>query len=377
MDIRWYFSLDNDEKSCLLKSKIITKNNLIVYQQCKIKGNVCRRYTLFEDYISFWNYYLGQPPELQTFNEICLENQLQKMRFDLDMKGITDEKVGNEMVEQVMVASNNFFKELKMELKMEKDWIVFTSHGKTKLSYHLIIDNYCFQDCSSVQYVYNQICKELPTEIIEKYLDNSIYSKNHSLRIYGNSKIDEIERIKQWNPSFTFKSKKIKTKLEIEEEKNELLEDYSILQAGLVTCTENCKVIKITIPKNEVELGELEQETVDKALELLKTIDEEGILKFYKIEGNFICLKKDKSYHCPTCEKTHESENPYLLLVGDTILFNCRRNQKNFVLGKGIKVEKKTIEIEEDRDMDDNRQMRKLMGQVSVIPSIQPSLSTG
>lgn len=365
MNIRWFHHLDKEDRSCLLKSKIITKNNLIVYQQYQTKNGISRRYCVFEDYIDFWTYYLKQPIEMQTFNEVVLENQLQKMRFDLDMKKITDEKFGDSIMGKVIEATNNYFMELNIKLRINKDWIIFTSHGKNKLSYHLIVNNYCFQDCNSVQYLYNQICKQLPEEIVKNYLDGSIYSKNHSLRIYGNSKIDELERTKQWNSSFNFENKKIKTKLKIEEENNELLEDYSILQAGLITCTENCKVIKITIPKNEIELSEVDEETVNKAIELLKTIDEEEILKFYKLDGNFICLKKDKPYYCPTCERTHESENPYLLLVGDTILFNCRRNEKNFVLGKGIKIEKK-IKIEEDEiNINDNRKARNLMSLLS------------
>jgi len=203
-------------------------------------------------------------------------------------------------------------------------------------------------------------------------LDSSIYTKNHPLRIYGCYKADDKEdRIKQWNSSFIFQNKKIKTKLELEDNPTDLLEDYAILQASLITFTEHCKVIKISIPKNNIVLEEANEETVVKAMELFKTIDKEEIFDLAKVDGNFICLKRKTAktpYYCPVCEHNHENENPYLLIVGDNILFNCRRNERHFILGKGVVMGEKKIEIEKEDDYFENAmKMRRRMGGLSGI----------
>lgn len=349
MSIHWYNRLEAETGPCLLKSKLISSKQLIVAQQYGKKNDFSYRYAAFENYIDFWQYYLKQDEKNQTFNEVTLGNQNQKMRFDLDMKGVTDEKIGQQVVEKVMIATNNFFEELDIKLKMKKNWIVFSSHGKNKLSYHLIVDKYHFVDCQTVQYVYKQICKNLPQDIIDKYLDSSIYTKKHPLRIYGNFKVED-ERIKQWNPDFMFKGEKIKTKLTIEKENDDLFEDYAILQAGLITETSNCKVIKLALPSEPRIETEVANETIEKAMKLLRSIDPDEILQLAEVKGNIICLRKTKPYYCPVCERNHDNENPFLLLIGDSILFSCRRNEKKHLLGKGVELEAKIKKPEADED---------------------------
>ena len=118
-NIRWFNCLYSDDKPCLLKSKLITSKNLIVSLQYKINDNYSYKYTSFEDYIHFWQYYLSLSPSQQTFNEITMENQLQKLRFDLDMKNVTDRKIGDKVIEEIILATNKFFLDLNVKLKLE------------------------------------------------------------------------------------------------------------------------------------------------------------------------------------------------------------------------------------------------------------------
>jgi len=53
------------------------------------------------------------------------------------------------------------------------------------------------------------------------------------------------------------------------------------------------------------------------------------------VKGSIISLKRLKPSFCKICERVHEHENPYLLVIDDNVYFYCRRNtDKNLPLGK-------------------------------------------
>ena len=202
----WFPKLKaNDEGSGLLGTHLDLSKDLIIGWQSLLKnGKITYKYRAFENHMDFWDFCDVQLENKKTFNEVVLGARKQKLKFDLDLQDITDKKKGQKIFTKILGATIEFFKELNYPLNLEKDIIVFTSHGSEKLSYHIIIDNYCFANSDIVKYVAQEITKPFIADFPNGWIDFGIYDKNHPFRIYGSYKAGN-KRIKSWNESYKYK----------------------------------------------------------------------------------------------------------------------------------------------------------------------------
>lgn len=321
----WYSDLLSD--TGLLSSYVNVSKDLIIARQSKKNDKNIYEYRAFRNLAQFWNFYLGEPDYAKTFNEVTLASRIQKLRFDLDLEGISDKKIGSKLLNYVIGGTLEYFKTLNVNLDLEKDFIIFTSHGSEKLSYHIIIDNYAFKGSKVAKFVAGQIAKDIPKKY-KKWIDLGVCDANHPLRIYGSHKWGN-SRVKIWNQSFRYTGKIYKTKLEIDETDDEMdiniIEDYAILRAGLITCTGHCKVLDVETKTYDVSNIEVTEEHVQEALKLLENLDYGDAFDYYKSSGNFINLIRRRPSEC-YCGGYHESQNPYLLITDSGIYFCCRRS---------------------------------------------------
>ena len=339
----WFPKLKaNDEDTGLLGTHLnLSKDLIIGWQGLRKNPNTGKndkktyKYRAFENHMEFWNFYNQQSKNQKTFNEVVLGARKQKLRFDLDLEGVTDRQIGRKLFTDILEATIEFFKVLGYPLDLKRDIIVFTSHGSEKLSYHVIIDNYCFGNSDIVKYVAQQITEPFVNEISNKWIDFGIYDKNHPFRIYGNYKAGS-DRIKSWNQTYKYGGKTYVTKLDLGDPDpdldQDLIEDYAILQASLITCTDHCTLIPISLPEREYPDVELEDEHIQYAMELLSNMEDGDAFELLNVEGNFINLKRLRPTNC-YCGGYHESQNPYIFFTGENILFGCRRSKSKLNLG--------------------------------------------
>jgi hypothetical protein len=225
--------------------------------------------------------------------------------------------------------------------------LVYNSSVKDKLSYHIIVTNYYLCNNDESKCFYDKIMERLD-EKYRKFVDPAVYSTVQQFRIVGCSKYKKnnfkiIDESLSENLDLLFKdeihlfsnSKNLNSKnLNKEEEFKKKI----LFKASLISMTnEDCvKLEGYSVKKeknNFMEKGCSDEKDVEKALDLLNEKYDKIFKPMDKKEkdGNYlITLKRRKPSYCERCKRTHESENAYMLIVGEfkTVILDCRRNDK-------------------------------------------------
>jgi hypothetical protein len=312
----WYYKLSGDNRGLLDRNPDVYRKIIV----CKTtpKG---RMYTLFDTYIHFYNFYNPLPDK--TFHEIILGDYNQKAHFDLDMpKNVDHQKVLDETVSAIVAVYRDKF---TINLSLEKDILVFSSHGTEKYSYHIIIDNYRHQNNLETKYIYDLVCEIVGANSV--YIDRAVYNAKQSFRILGSHK-DESDRTKIFNYTWTYKNTIVKTVVNEDPE----IKDLELLRRSLISETSDTEMLPVLYVPEEKVFMPVTFDSV-KLVEILKAYN--PIFQIASQNGSLVTLKKEKSWECKMCNKTHDSENPYLTVSSNGMVwFHCRRSGDKELIGK-------------------------------------------
>jgi hypothetical protein len=362
LGVDWYFSLISKDGKRSLFSDIprnSLQNKLLIcwdfydhnYQK-KLK-----LYSCFNNFIEYALFYFKIPKLARSFYEIILGEYLQKPHFDIDVECSSEDRTHEKILNDLI----NVLLEMIPTLKIEKDICIYTSHSnvnysnpnnlgdipererKIKRSYHVIVNGYCHANNREAKGFYYKVMEKLPKEY-EKWIDRAVYSKTQQFRLLGCSKNGE-ERFKTLSEEFYFNGILVKHQIdsddidlksedEIEQKRKFLI----YLEESLIGArTGNCKILpSYEIPEKQNfkrQDGDMDPEIAMEALNLLaKSVgmscsDKSFPYKFDNIAGPFVILKRLKPSKCRICMRTHQHQNPYLLVVPDNlnVFFHCRR----------------------------------------------------
>lgn len=353
---------------CLITNQIIGYNELIVCFQGdyeKYKQPIQKEAKLFSMYPSFIDFLYAtnvfgckqstdeyKPHDFEKYNqnnfyEVVLTGRQQKMRFDIDIKSSTPnfdyiyQRHEKLVLYPVIYALKRVMKSCYgVELNLCKDVVVFSSHDPAvKISYHIIMDNYCLNNERECKQLYNIVIKNLPqltckigkiAEVLPQYIDHSVYGANQQFRMFLSQKYNS-GRIKQFVPYWSYGKKKILYDFEepVENTKHLIIMIYraSLLSWVKERCRELPALSSFPVlrPVSENPAVELtEQQIQDGIRKIDPTIFQVGEVK----EG-IINLRRTRPSHCKTCNRIHEVENPFIFLKDGLWHINCRRNDKN------------------------------------------------
>ena len=332
---------------------------------CAITRSDTHIFALFPSYVSFAKFHLALPETKRCFFEIILGDHAQKPHFDIE---IEPEKLPGISLEDMAIFADNLldkfletmiplFEELyQVELNLETDLLIFTSHGPKKRSFHVIIDNYSHNNNREAKAFYKEVLKKLPEELCP-FIDEAVYSKKQQFRVVGSQKKDS-GRIKVLLSTWKYQDRIIDYKYR-EEPRNPGHRFVLLLEASLVSYPSNCKPLtNLLVEEDEKkqtswdqEGDDLHPETIKAALNLLgskagvTSADPRFPYSVRGVMGTLILLKRESPSKCRICKekngepKVHEHENPYILVVTDDnkirhVYFDCRRaDGKKLYLG--------------------------------------------
>jgi hypothetical protein len=357
---KWFFHLkkDNDGLLKYIREEDLHNRFIIVN-----KTNNLRLYTDFENYIDYINFINKIPEERRCCDEVIIENRFQKMRFDIDAKKSeinNIQKLLDSLIDSIIFVMNN----KNITIDVEKDIIICSSNNDEKWSYHLIIDNYYCENEFEAKEWYNQIINLIDYDY-HKFVDHSIYSSNHTLRILGCTKENE-NRKKIFIDKWIYHDKTIQYKYRVKV-KNKNMEFHLQLMSSLITFVDECKLLpKIFFkPINHFRVvDEIDDKLISWIDQLLR--DKDNSFKFDKKLGNILLYNRIKSSDCLICDRVHENENIFLKLNSintDIDLYEykyeiylyCRRAEKDKKYKIGLLEKKKFIE-----NLDNNKQIISL-----------------
>ncbi len=353
-NIRWYYRLKpQKELNGYVKMGLFSEhprntlsNSLIVALSYfdSTSNKTYRLYGKFKSYLEFGIYQIKLPQRERCFYEIILGESSQKPHFDLDIDNtyIDGEAVKDNLIDNIIKVLNT------INLKLKTDILVYTSHGVKKQSYHIIINNYCHANNIEARAFYDKVVNNINPNYIQ-WIDRAVYSPTQQFRIVGSQKIGTY-RVKIFQNKWSYHSDTIIHKYPEDPDSPEH-EMIMQLESSIIGYTGNCRFLPVFEPKPETikNYSDTEDITIDDAVEGIKLIANAGKIsvndvrfpyKFMGIDGPIVMLKRIKSSRCKLCNRIHEHENPYLLIIGEekNVYFFCRRapQNKKLYLGKLI-----------------------------------------
>lgn len=368
------------------------------------KSNVFSLFSYFNNYIEVENFINLFEENNRHFFEIIPSDNFQKIKFDIDIDkkevfsimkeihedfSLIDLDMVNyfEIIENIISVLIKLFKKYYLiDLCLEKDVLIYSSHGGDKKSYHIVIDNYSVQSSSESKNIYKLLMKEfedlskdysptlsddsdrliglvkninkditkIPIKYYENFIDNSVYKQNQNFRLLGSSKIGKNKRTKIQLLFWKFKGKIIKYDFgeiignidDFDKVKKSIL-----FKNSLITYVDECRSLPYLLDETETnknnnfQIKNLDHISSEKVIDLLINYFENlGVspscfdLNNISNINNFILIKRLEPSYCEFCERVHENENPFVVVNQDNnVFYNCRRRgegQPSTYIGK-------------------------------------------
>ena len=298
-----------------------------------------RKYAAFDTYIDFYRYVEKCTDSKRRFHEMTLEYKQQKPRFDIDIKlkelppNIIDLFEFGEMIKDMVIESSiKVLQENNVLTDISKDFMIFTSHNDSKYSMHIVLNRLKHPSCGEAMGFYNK-CLEISSnkEYFAKYVDNKIYSPEHSLRTLWSTKFND-NRVKHYQKYFKYFNESIEHIIEekCRSDRHSLL---SIFSNSLITFVSNCQMLPYFIEPEKSSiwdnLDDVDQKYIKEAYDKLccspiGNINGKNVFNEpNKIKGSSIAISRKLSSYCNVCCYDHDSKGAFLILKGQYIYFHC------------------------------------------------------
>ncbi len=294
-----------------------------------------RIYTLYHSHVDVYRLIAGTTEIERRYHEIIPENVMQKPRFDIDID-IVDVPIHTDMVtlgetvkDQLITAVMSVLSESDITLDLRRDISVYSSHGESKRSYHIILHSYCHCNSHEAMAFYDLVTNRIEGgQAITRWIDHGVYSGNTSLRMIWSHKLNKT-RVKRWQSSYSYLGVNYSTIITIPSSE-EHHRNITILGMSLITFTAGC----YALPPYSTRVNkiyddiELEEDTINQITQLISEKYEDTFV-IMGVKGSLISLKRLQPSHCQICNRIHQAENPYCWVVEDCLYLNCRRAPKD------------------------------------------------
>lgn len=360
MDPRWFNYLvpsSTKDRALLDFNKVSELEGKLVIAQATLTA---RKFAVFDNHLKFFKFYQNVPLDRRVFLEVIFKEYPQKPHFDIDIKkDPANPQLGQKILDFLIENLIGIFRdEYKINIDLERDILMYSSHGSEKESYHVIIDNYAHTSTEEASHLYDLvIAKDISN--FKVFIDPKVYNSRQQFRILGSRKFGS-DRTKIFLDTWTYKGQEIKfTPKESYENLKPNLVSLKIFTHSLITVTHDCiclpdLIIESINPKldhPDLKFDPAQIET------LINDVNKEFQCKFDidSSRGTLISLRNTKGYFCKMCERNHQNENPFLTVtIRGNVYFNCRRDHKKrgFKIGS-IKIDpadRNAFDFEEEPD---------------------------
>jgi hypothetical protein len=327
-------------------------------------------YAFFDSYVDFFEYKKQFAPHHCSFYEVVNFNQKPHFDIDINIKDLIENYYPEQKIYyNDMVAEGNLLVETLIRaikiimmpnvLNLTRDVLVYTSHGNDKLSYHIIVDNWCHHDHLEAKSFHDKVvfytASFLHGRLVE-FIDDSVYKTNQNFRMLGSHKYND-KRTKVFQPEFLYRGQMIKHQTKNKEDKLFEMKEFS---KSLITFTAECNLLQSFYKKklyNRYNYDLSEQNVKD--IEGLLFLHFKGAYTIREVYDSSILLTTVIRISCPICKRVHLHENPKLLIFKNEVSWTCRRTEERYFLGtlENMKYElitEQPLFTEDDTKDDDN-----------------------
>ena len=300
-------------------------------------------FAFFDSYVEFFNYMLKFTIQERSFYEIIFGELPQKPHFDIDIDLYAllsvyphedINKVGDILTQAVIQGCIEVLQEHLITIDMERDILLYSSHGEKKRSFHIVLNNKCHDGNKEAKAFYDAVMNKVNTYMNGKYIDfvdKSVYGPRQQFRLMGSQKIGS-GRTKLFHESFIYKD--ITYNHVFNEDVSDLtIKKLTVLYESMSSFVSGCTYLPSLIPpkplnqQNFTDMPDLEADIIEQCMKMLR--DKMTFCPFSVIttNGHLILLKRNAPSHCPICKKDepHRAENPYIYVICGKVYWDCRR----------------------------------------------------
>jgi len=306
-----------------------------------------RNYTVFRNPRDLYDCIQATPKIDRRMHEVCLGFGPQKPRFDIDVKreelkppyDTWDfDALGNRLKDLVIEGAFSVLIRDGIKPDIEKNVVVCASHGVNKISYHIILHGFVHGNHKEAGAFHSEVLTVIrgllkPEEQkfdLGHWIDSSIYSRNHALRLVNNHKLNET-RIKYFMDSFTYKDQIHIHDLDVDivDERHAAITTFS---HTLISFTPGCTVLPMYASskvkyEHEFDTTLLPDDLIDQVDQYLSARFGDGVFTVADVRGSLICLTRHAPTYCDVCERTHDHVHPFIFISpGGFFKFNCRQS---------------------------------------------------
>lgn len=316
-------------------SKRVKQADLLKGLTVALVANEVQRFAYFQSPVYFASWVLKYlKKESRVFEEFCLGERLRKPVLDIECEDVSvnREELECEVIDSLLAAF-----ELKgVEIDIQKDLWIATSHRANKFSWRIVVDGWFHRDVYDAR-AFGELVKSGMREAWKNYIDIGIYSDKHRLRLVNNRKHDGsvyFELKEQFIAKEVLYTHRFPEEIESPEHKF-IMET----QAMCISWISGCKPLPVygePPQEREYQDVEIEASDVNEAINITKSrLGESWCYKYGgMVKGNCVILVRTRPAYCTVCKKEHESEHAFLVLsLVDTkeVEFHCRRADKNHI----------------------------------------------
>lgn len=273
-----------------------------------------RRYGAFESVRSLFAFYERVPSAHRTGYEVILGCYPQRPHFDVDVK--TLDVSGEQIMELLVDVIQSVLESKGVQLNLEHDLMIYTSHGSDKQSYHVVLPNHCHANNTQAKAFADQVRVALPSEA-RVYVDAGVYNPLQQFRLLGSTKVGK-QRPKVEQLVWYYHGTRMQA---------EALEPMASFARSLVGWTVDCTPLPVwDVPEPSFVPKRFLSCEAEDALALLATDPALNSCRFKaSAKGSVISLQRLSPGYCPVCERTHEHDNAYLVINDNKVYYKCHR----------------------------------------------------
>ena len=307
------------------------------------EGGYIRLYAFFESYLEFYQYMQHFEPRDRAFFEIVFGELPQKPHFDIDVSqgkldkhypGENIDSVSELLREAVMIGCIQVLADLHVTVEITRDMLVYSSHGTDKRSWHILLTNKCHDGNDEAKAFYFAVMAKVKIYtggkyIRENFIDVGVYSPRQQFRTIGSQKVGS-NRPKIFCEEFMLSGIRYKH-VYTEDVSDPRLKKLVVIYESLIGFTTGCVYLPSLVPEkpagqyNLGDMPDLESRAVEQCMQMLRDKVKECPFTVRQVQGHLIMLVRKAPSHCPICNVIHHAENPYIVIVGSKVYWDCRR----------------------------------------------------
>lgn len=321
------------------------QNKLIVCLTKICDDKNVRSFAVFGSHVEYYYAIKKIPVEERCFFEVIPGEFPQKPHFDIEIdednpkfNDIANNQYKREEIKsQIITAIIKILQQYNISIDINKDILVFSSSNDSKLSYHIVVDNYAHINNLEAKAFY-KLVKSNISEEYQSFIDKAVYSKLQQFRIVGSQK-HKSGRMKKLLETWDYDGIPVKYEYP-EPPENEHHKYMMELGCSLVANAAYCSILPRFYEgdaNRQYEQYDLSDDQVQRVLMMFENYigfsRRSKDFPFYirKIENSTITFTRKRPSYCKLCKRIHEHDNPYVFVKESNVFYACPRSISEFV----------------------------------------------